>query len=156
MNENDMTCSCLSQKGMCLFSLFSSAATISLQIPDNCLSHCKFLTFLFWPYQGGCTLSNQTRVSLPTLFLFLFLFLVFWDRVSLYSPGCPGTDSVDQAGLILRNPPASASQALGLKACATTARHFQHSYLVLRIHTNKSDLTTSLNLLRTRKLILCL
>jgi hypothetical protein len=29
---------------------------------------------------------------------------------------------VDQAGLELRNPPASASQVLGLKACATTAR----------------------------------
>jgi hypothetical protein len=47
--------------------------------------------------------------------------LVFWDRVSLYSPGCPGTHSVDQAGLELRNPPASASRVLGLKACTTTA-----------------------------------
>jgi hypothetical protein len=46
----------------------------------------------------------------------------FQDRVSLYSPGCPGTHSVDQAGLKLRNPPASASQVLGLKTCATTAR----------------------------------
>jgi hypothetical protein len=51
---------------------------------------------------------------------FFFFFLVFLDRVSLYSPGCPGTHSVDQAGLELRNPPASASQVLGLKACATT------------------------------------
>jgi hypothetical protein len=34
----------------------------------------------------------------------------------------PGTHSVDQAGLKLRNPPASTSQVLGLKACATTAR----------------------------------
>jgi hypothetical protein len=42
------------------------------------------------------------------------------DRVSLYSPGCPGTHFVDQAGLELRNLPASASQVLGLKACATT------------------------------------
>jgi hypothetical protein len=41
---------------------------------------------------------------------------------SLCSPGCPGTHSVDQAGLELRNLPASASQVLGLKACATTAR----------------------------------
>jgi hypothetical protein len=40
--------------------------------------------------------------------------------VSLCSPGCPGTHSVDQAGLELRNPPASASRVLGLKACATT------------------------------------
>jgi hypothetical protein len=42
-------------------------------------------------------------------------------RVSLHSPGCPGTYSVDQAGLELRNPPASATQVLGLKACATIA-----------------------------------
>jgi hypothetical protein len=40
------------------------------------------------------------------------------------SPGCPGTHSVDQAGLELRNPPASASRVLGLKACATTAQPF--------------------------------
>jgi hypothetical protein len=53
---------------------------------------------------------------------------VFWgsglgevrDRVSLYSPGRPGTHFVDQADLELRNLPASASQGLGLKACATT------------------------------------
>jgi hypothetical protein len=49
-----------------------------------------------------------------------FFFLVFRDRVSLCSPGCPGTHSVDQAGLELRNPPASASRELGLKVCATT------------------------------------
>ncbi|GAB1285411.1 Ras-related protein Rab-7L1 [Apodemus speciosus] len=36
--------------------------------------------------------------------------------VSLCSPGSPGTHSVDQAGLKLRNPPASASQVLGLKS----------------------------------------
>jgi hypothetical protein len=49
---------------------------------------------------------------------FFFVF-VFRDRVSLYSPGCPGTHFVDQADLELRNPPASASRVLGLKACAT-------------------------------------
>jgi hypothetical protein len=54
------------------------------------------------------------------LLLLLFVF-VFQDRVSLYSPGCPGTHSVDQVGLELRNPAASASQVLGLRACATTA-----------------------------------
>ena len=53
-------------------------------------------------------------------FVFVF-FVVFRDRVSLYNPGCSGTHFVDQAGLELRNPPASASQVLGLKACATTA-----------------------------------
>jgi hypothetical protein len=49
------------------------------------------------------------------------LFFVFHDRVSLYSPGCAGTHFVDQAGLELRNLPASASPVLGLKACTTTA-----------------------------------
>ena len=45
---------------------------------------------------------------------FFFFFLVFGDRVSLCSPGCPVTHFVDQAGLELRNPPVSASQVLGL------------------------------------------
>jgi hypothetical protein len=54
-------------------------------------------------------------------FHFIFLIWFFWDRVSLCSFGCPGTHSVDQAGLKLRNPPASASRVLGLKACATTS-----------------------------------
>jgi hypothetical protein len=53
-------------------------------------------------------------------------FFVFRYRVSLNIPGCPGTHSVDQAGLQLRNPPDSASQVLGLKAFATTARLGQH------------------------------
>jgi hypothetical protein len=39
-----------------------------------------------------------------------FLFFFFpRDRVSLSSPGCPGTHFVDQAGLELRNSPVSAS-----------------------------------------------
>jgi hypothetical protein len=53
------------------------------------------------------------------LLLFVLFCFVFWDRVSLYSPGCPGTLFVDQAGLEFRNPLASASRVLGLKACAT-------------------------------------
>jgi hypothetical protein len=56
------------------------------------------------------------------LLLFSFFLLVFRDRVSLCRPGCPGTHFVDQAGLKLRNSPASASRVLGLKACATTAQ----------------------------------
>jgi hypothetical protein len=68
-------------------------------------------------FQKGDHLTSD-----PHSFVFVFLFFVFRDRVSLYSLGCPGTHFVDQAGLELRNPPVSASQVLGLKACATTAR----------------------------------
>jgi hypothetical protein len=56
------------------------------------------------------------------IFVLFFSFLFFCfsqDRVSLCSPGCPGTHFVDQAGLELRNPPASAFQVLGLKECVT-------------------------------------
>jgi hypothetical protein len=49
-------------------------------------------------------------------FFFVFGFLVFQDRVSLWSSGCPGTHFVDQGSLELRNLPASASRVLGLKA----------------------------------------
>jgi hypothetical protein len=59
------------------------------------------------------------KVKLCLLLIIMFFFFFFWDRVSLCSPGCPGTHFVDQAGLELRNPPASASRVLGLKACAT-------------------------------------
>jgi hypothetical protein len=63
--------------------------------------------------------------ALKDLLLLLLFFgggclFVFRDRVSLYSPGCPGTHFVDQAGLKLRNSPASTAQVLGLKVWATT------------------------------------
>jgi hypothetical protein len=54
----------------------------------------------------------------------LFCCCCFRYRVSLCIPGCPGTHSVDQAGLELRNLPASASPMVGLKVC-TTAPSFQ-------------------------------
>jgi hypothetical protein len=64
--------------------------------------------------------SNLAVLVVQTLLPNLKLLRFLRDRVSLCSPGCPGTHFVDQAGLKLRNPPASASQVLGLKACATT------------------------------------
>jgi hypothetical protein len=50
----------------------------------------------------------------------MFWFGFFFGFSRQGSPGCPGTHSVDQAGLKLRNLPASAYQVLGLKVCATT------------------------------------
>jgi hypothetical protein len=70
--------------------------------------------------------NHQTFKHFILFYFILFIYLfclfcfVFRDGVSLYSPGCPETHFVDQTGLELRNPPASASQVLGLKACATT------------------------------------
>jgi hypothetical protein len=65
------------------------------------------------PGSDGLDLAHSSEVL-------FFFFWFFRDRVSLYSAGWPGTHFVDQAGLELRNPPASASRVLGLKACAAT------------------------------------
>ena len=61
---------------------------------------------------GRCSLFSSVYFWL----LYLFIYLVFQDRVSLLSPGCLGTHSIDQADLELRDLPASASRVLGLKA----------------------------------------
>jgi hypothetical protein len=65
------------------------------------MSLCPFFFFF-----GGCPFLKEELHRRKTGF---FFFLVFRDRISLYSPGCPRTHFVDQAGLKLRNPPASAS-----------------------------------------------
>jgi hypothetical protein len=74
-----------------------------------------------FPQDALEVLSNSSLRTTKN-FIFNGSEFFFQDRVSLCSPGCPGTHFVDQAVLELRNPPASASQVLGLKACATTAR----------------------------------
>jgi hypothetical protein len=46
---------------------------------------------------------DNRSVGLHFPFLFFFFFFGFFrDRISLYSPGCPGAHFVDQAGLELR------------------------------------------------------
>ena len=54
-------------------------------------------------------------------FFFFFFFFGFFETgfLCVALAGSPGTHFVDQAGLKLRNPPASASRVLELKACAT-------------------------------------
>ena len=56
-------------------------------------------TQLFLPC-GAMVISRKATVGLVSNVLFYF-FLVFRDRVSVCSHGCPGTHSVDQAGLEL-------------------------------------------------------
>jgi hypothetical protein len=92
---------------------------------SDCFQH--LLQAAEWPLPLSCYNSavRSTGAFWGLTFCFVFCLFgffvfVFRDRVSLYSPGCPGAHFVDQAGLELRNPPASASRVLGLKACATT------------------------------------
>lgn len=58
-----------------------------------------------------------------------FSFVLFFKPEFHYvcCSGCPGTLSVDQAGLELRNPSASASRVLG-GACATTPGYYAYFY----------------------------
>ena len=81
-----------------------------------CAPNAKNVTSVHSVCLAGPTHSGYLFVCL------FFVFVFFQDRVSLYNPGCPGTHFVDQAGLKLRNLPASAYQMLGLKAYATTVR----------------------------------
>jgi hypothetical protein len=84
------------------------------------------ITFYVSDSGKATALPDLTLVqSFLFLFLFFFVFVVvvvvfFQDRVFLCSLGCSGTHSVYQAGLELRNRPASASRVLGLQMCATT------------------------------------
>ncbi|GAB1302732.1 Lysosome-associated membrane glycoprotein 2 [Apodemus speciosus] len=70
-------------------------------------SQIKYLDFIF-------AVKNEKRFYLKEVNVNMYL--ANGSVVSLCNHGCPGTHSVDQAGLELRNPPASASQVLGLKA----------------------------------------
>jgi hypothetical protein len=58
--------------------------------------------------------QRSSALLIPSLlFFFFFCFVLFFrDRVSLYSLGCPGTHSVDNTGLELRNLPASTSSRI--------------------------------------------
>jgi hypothetical protein len=67
---------------------------------------------------------SEVRVYEVWPVCFGFVCLVgFQDRVSLYSPGCPATHFVDQAGLELRNLPASVPSA-GIKGVCHHAQLF--------------------------------
>ena len=51
--------------------------------------------------------------------MYLFIYFLFLRLGFVCSLGCPGTYSVDQAGLKLRDLPASGSEVLALKVCTT-------------------------------------
>jgi hypothetical protein len=58
-----------------------------------CEHYEYILLIMFCPYKSICFFFN--------------LFVIFLNRISLCSPGCPGTHCVDQAVLEFRNLPAS-------------------------------------------------
>jgi hypothetical protein len=87
------------------------------------MSTCAHISEHFYenPYQPYWLWSETQLPPQVTLSICSEVFFFsFRDSVSLYSLGCPGAHFVDQAGLELRNPPASASWVLGLKVYATT------------------------------------
>ena len=93
--------------------------TVHCSVPGRVPSHLSRVLTL------GCVFTSSC------LLLFFVLFCFFRDRVSMYSPGCPGTHSVDQAGLNSETHLPLPPRVLGLQVCATTclllnAQHTQH------------------------------
>ena len=69
-----------------------------------------------WKCGCGRLVQIGCDCAFPLTELLKNVYFSFSRRVSLCSPGCPGALYTDQAGLELRDHPASASQVLGLKA----------------------------------------
>jgi hypothetical protein len=79
-------------------------------------------------------LLQARRLGVFCLFVCLFVCFVLFCFLRQGFSGCPGTHSVEKAGLELRNQPASASQVLGLKACDTLPGSSCHFNKLLVLH----------------------
>jgi hypothetical protein len=86
--------------GLCVHTCVCTWAGLCVHI---CLSSLFPSVWLFCPI----LLCWYLFYLILLFFFFFFFFLVFQDRISLCNPDCPLTHSVDQAGLELRNLPAS-------------------------------------------------
>lgn len=84
-------------------------------------------------------LNSESQACTVTAFIYqvvsrvpayyaLFVCLLFPDRVSLCRLGYPGIHYVDKASFDLRDPAASVSGVLALKACTTTTQ--KHTVLI--------------------------
>jgi hypothetical protein len=89
----------------------------------------NFRVFKNFYFSLSCRLEKSYGITEFLENFFCLFFVFFRQGFSVCSPGCPGTHSVDQTGLGLRNPPASASQVLGLKVCAITAWPFWKAFM---------------------------
>ena len=93
--------------------VFSQAFTMQSSTTTGVQWTSQFILGVLEIREGLLLPDRETETQVYFfLFVCLFFFLFFRDRVSLCSPGCPGTHYADQAGLELRNPPASASQTV--------------------------------------------
>jgi hypothetical protein len=94
-----------------------SSQLVAGQADEDADSFCfRFLLFFFFV----CLFCFVFFVFF-LFFVFCFLFFVFcFCFFETGFLGCPGTHSVDQADLKLKNLPASASRVLGLKVCTAT------------------------------------
>ena len=81
------------------------ACLLNLMLPSVCLVVFLFCFFFVGVIELLLLLLLFYFGLVFALFLFVFWFLFFRDRVSLCIPGCPGTHSIDQADLELRNLP---------------------------------------------------
>ena len=102
-----------------------------------------FISYMFtlytWKTHNQSLFSHTFKISLHLHIQGSIFWVGCWDRVSLCSAGCPGTGSVDQDGLELRNLPASVSQVLGLQAYIFPGLQgsiFKKSIFEKRVHTH--------------------
>ena len=95
----------------------------------TCLYHSitKLLAqYCMCMYAHACKLVHVEARSWHWYLLQLLSTLIFlngiWDRVSLCSPGCPGTSYINQGGFELRDPSASVFWVLWLKTYTPTSK----------------------------------
>jgi hypothetical protein len=93
-----------------LWDLFCKGINVTHEGPTSCDSVTSS------PHLASVCQFGRTRVIKESFCGSSEYWIYIYLRVSLCSPGCPRTPSGDQAGPEFRNPPASVSQVLGLKA----------------------------------------
>jgi hypothetical protein len=84
-------------------------------LPWNCQPKCTFLS-------SNCFCHSDTTMYMYTCVYVYMCIYIFFSKTGFLCVALAVLElTLDQAGLELRNLPASASQVLGLKACATTS-----------------------------------